>query len=71
MSFLESRTRVAREGFGKPVPRKEDRRLVTGRGRYSDDVNLAGQAYAAMVRSPHAHARSTTFWSSRTLPGQA
>ena len=57
MSFLDSRTRVAPEGFGKPVPRKEDRRLVTGRGRYSDDENLPGQVYAAMVRSPHAHAR--------------
>jgi carbon-monoxide dehydrogenase large subunit len=57
MSFLESRTRAAREGFGKPVPRKEDHRLVTGRGRYSDDVSLPGQAYACMVRSPHAHAR--------------
>jgi carbon-monoxide dehydrogenase large subunit len=56
-SLLESRTRVAAEGFGKAVPRKEDRRLVTGRGRYSDDVSLPGQAYASMVRSPHAHAR--------------
>ena len=56
-SFLESRTRGGREGFGQPVRRTEDRRLVTGRGRYSDDVNLAGQAYACMVRSPHAHAR--------------
>src|SRR5262245_844630 len=57
MSFLDSRTRVHREGFGQPLPRKEDGRLVTGRGRFSDDVSLPGQAYAAMVRSPHAHAR--------------
>ena len=57
MSFLDSRSRVAHEGIGKPVPRKEDQRLITGRGRYSDDVNLPGQAYACMVRSPHAHAR--------------
>ena len=56
-SFLESRSRSAREGFGKPVLRKEDGRLLTGGGRYSDDVNLAGQAYACFVRSPHAHAR--------------
>jgi carbon-monoxide dehydrogenase large subunit len=48
---------MARDGFGQPVRRKEDRRLITGRGRYSDDVNVAGQTYAAMVRSPHAHAR--------------
>ena len=44
-------------GIGKPVPRREDLRLLTGRGRYSDDVNLAGHACAVMVRSPHGHAR--------------
>ena len=44
-------------GIGTPVPRKEDSRLLTGNGRFSDDVNLPGQAYAAIVRSPHAHAR--------------
>ena len=42
---------------GKPVERKEDLRLLTGRGRFSDDFALPGQAHAAMVRSPHAHAR--------------
>ena len=57
MSFLSSRTRSAREGFGKPVLRKEDARLLVGGGCYSDDVNLLGQAYACFVRSPHAHAR--------------
>jgi carbon-monoxide dehydrogenase large subunit len=56
VSFLSSRTRVARQGFGKPVRRQEDPRLVTGRGCYSDDVTLPGQAYACFVRSPHAHA---------------
>ena len=44
-------------GIGTPVLRKEDSRLLTGNGRFSDDLNLPGQAYAAMVRSPHAHAR--------------
>jgi aerobic carbon-monoxide dehydrogenase large subunit len=44
-------------GIGTPVLRKEDARLLTGKGRFSDDLNLPGQAYAAMVRSPHAHAR--------------
>jgi carbon-monoxide dehydrogenase large subunit len=44
-------------GVGQPVRRREDFRLLTGGGRYSDDVSLAGQAYAAMLRSPHAHAR--------------
>jgi aerobic carbon-monoxide dehydrogenase large subunit len=57
MSFLTSRTRSAPQGFGKPVPRREDGRLVTGQGCYSDDFNLPGQAYAQFVRSPHAHAR--------------
>jgi carbon-monoxide dehydrogenase large subunit len=57
VSFLASRTRSAAEGFGKPLRRVEDRRLVTGRGRFGDDFNLPGQAYAAFVRSPHAHAR--------------
>jgi aerobic carbon-monoxide dehydrogenase large subunit len=57
MSFLQSRTRRAREGIGKPVARKEDARLLQGKGCYTDDFNLPGQAYASMVRSPHAHAR--------------
>ncbi len=57
MSFLQSRARSAREGFGKPVLRKEDERLLAGAGCYSDDVNLPGQAHACFVRSPHAHAR--------------
>jgi len=57
MSFLISRTRSAPQGFGKRVPRREDERLVTGRGCYSDDFNLPGQVYAQLVRSPHAHAR--------------
>jgi aerobic carbon-monoxide dehydrogenase large subunit len=43
-------------GIGAPVRRREDLRLLTGQGRYSDDLTLPGQAYAAMLRSPHAHA---------------
>src|ERR1700730_11127247 len=57
MSFLSSRSRVMPRGFGKPLPRQEDPRLITGRGRFSDDVTLPGQVHAALVRSPHAHAR--------------
>ncbi len=41
---------------GQSVRRVEDRRLLQGLGRYSDDVNLPRQVYAAVVRSPHAHA---------------
>jgi carbon-monoxide dehydrogenase large subunit len=44
-------------GIGAPLPRREDGRLLTGRGTYSDDVNLPGQLHAAVVRSPHGHAR--------------
>ncbi len=56
MSFLASRTRDAAQGIGKAILRKEDLRLVTGAGCYTDDVTLPGQVYACMVRSPHAHA---------------
>ena len=44
-------------GIGRSVRRKEDPRLLTGRGRFIDDVNLPGQAYAYVLRSPHANAR--------------
>ena len=44
-------------GIGKPVRRKEDRRLLTGRGRYTVDIDVPGQAHAVFLRSPHAHAR--------------
>jgi aerobic carbon-monoxide dehydrogenase large subunit len=43
-------------GIGAHVRRREDQRLLTGQGRFSDDLNLPGQAYAIMLRSPHAHA---------------
>jgi carbon-monoxide dehydrogenase large subunit len=43
--------------IGQPMPRHEDERLVTGQGRFTDDFSFAGEAHAAMVRSPHAHAR--------------
>ena len=44
-------------GIGQPVRRKEDFRLLRGAGRFSDDVDLPGQAHAIFLRSPHAHAR--------------
>jgi carbon-monoxide dehydrogenase large subunit len=43
-------------GIGASVKRKEDIRFITGKGRYVDDLNRHGQAYAVFVRSPHAHA---------------
>jgi carbon-monoxide dehydrogenase large subunit len=42
--------------IGQPLRRKEDERLITGRGRFTDDFSLPDQAWAAMVRSPHPHA---------------
>src|SRR5207248_7371102 len=58
-------------GIGQPVRRREDLRLLTGHGRYSDDLNLPGQTYAVMVRSPHAHAliRSIDTDAARGAPG--
>src|SRR5215831_1633838 len=44
------------DGIGAPVKRREDFRLLTGRGRYAEDWSAADQVYAAFVRSPHAHA---------------
>ena len=43
--------------IGHPIRRKEDARLLTGKGLFTDDFSLDGQTYAAMVRSPHPHAR--------------
>jgi carbon-monoxide dehydrogenase large subunit len=58
-------------GIGQPVRRREDLRLVTGQGRYTDDLALPDQAYAAMVRSPHAHAtiRSIDTTAARAVAG--
>lgn len=42
---------------GAHVRRKEDNRLLTGRGRFTDDIDLPGQLYCAILRSPYAHAR--------------
>src|SRR5256712_4340951 len=47
---------VATFGIGASIKRREDLRLLTGQGRFADDENAPGQAYAAFVRSPHAHA---------------
>jgi aerobic carbon-monoxide dehydrogenase large subunit len=48
---------VMKYGVGQSVRRFEDLRLLTGRGRYQDDLTLPRQAYAVFLRSPHAHAR--------------
>ena len=57
---MDDKTKPEETGYrfiGKAMPRKEDARLITGNGRFTDDFNLDGQAYAVMVRSPFPHAR--------------
>ena len=71
---MDETTRPDQTGFrfiGKPLPRKEDARLITGHGRFTDDFVLEGQAHAAMVRSPHPHARIVAIDAERakTMPG--
>jgi aerobic carbon-monoxide dehydrogenase large subunit len=53
--------------IGLSVKRREDRRFLTGQGRYVDDVRLPGLLHAAIVRSPHAHARILGIDTSRAL----
>ena len=57
--------------IGQPVLRKEDARLVTGKGRYSDDLRFSNEAHAFMLRSKHAHARivSIDTKAARVAPG--
>ncbi|MPZ56225.1 MAG: molybdopterin-dependent oxidoreductase [Rhizobiales bacterium] len=60
-----------KNGIGQPVQRKEDLRLITGRGEFSDDLNLPNQAHAVILRSPHGHARvrSIDVEAARAAPG--
>lgn len=53
----ESDLATLKFGVGQPVPRGEDPTLLTGRGEYTDDVNLDGQAYGYVVRSQIPHGR--------------
>src|SRR5438477_4042343 len=57
--------------FGRSVLRKEDHRLLTGRGRYAADFRLPGMLHGAVLRSPHAHARlgAITVKAALALPG--
>ena len=58
-------------GLGQPVTRKEDPRLLTGRGRFIGDIDVVRQAYAVFLYSPHAHARirSIDTEAARRAPG--
>ena len=55
------------EGIGASVVRKEDRRFITGKGRYVDDIKLLGMTHAHFVRSPHAHAKVKSIDSSEAM----
>jgi aerobic carbon-monoxide dehydrogenase large subunit len=57
--------------IGKALKRKEDYRFLTGAGQYTDDIELANQAYAVFVRSPHAHAivKSVNIIQAQAMPG--
>src|ERR1700742_1367366 len=59
------------EGIGASVVRKEDKRFITGKGRYVDDIKLVGMTFAHFVRSPHAHAKVKSIDSSEAvkMPG--
>lgn len=58
-------------GIGVSAPRPEDRRLVTGQGRFTDDIDVSGQAWAVMVRSTYAHGelREIATDAARKMPG--
>ena len=57
--------------IGQPVLRKEDAKLLRGEGRYTDDINLPGQAYAYILRSTVAHGRikSIDTAAAKAMPG--
>src|SRR5881227_279148 len=60
-----------RYAIGQPVPRSEDPVLVSGKGRFTDDIDLPGQAYCAIVRSHYAHGiiRGIDTAEARGMPG--
>ena len=68
---LENAIALQKYGVGQPVRRKEDDTLVRGKGKYTDDFSLPGQAYAWIVRSSHAHGviRGIDTTAARTMPG--
>jgi aerobic carbon-monoxide dehydrogenase large subunit len=55
------------QGIGAAVPRREDRRFLLGKGRYTDDIVLPGQTWAVFVRSPYAHAAIRSVDAARAL----
>jgi len=70
-SSRENAIALQKYGVGQPVRRKEDDTLVRGKGKYTDDFNLPGQAYAWIVRSSHAHGiiRRIDTSAAKAMPG--
>jgi len=70
-SSLENAIALQKYGVGQPVRRKEDDTLVRGKGKYTDDFSLPGQAYAWIVRSSHAHGviRGIETTAAKAMPG--
>src|SRR5580692_819095 len=70
-SSLENAIALQKYGVGQPVRRTEDDTLVRGKGKYTDDFNLLGQAYAWIVRSSHAHGiiRGIDTAGAKAMPG--
>ena len=68
---MSEESSYTRFGSGRSVQRLEDRALVIGAGRYTDDVNLDGQAHLLFLRSPYPHARivSVDAAAARAMPG--
>jgi aerobic carbon-monoxide dehydrogenase large subunit len=56
---------------GRPLRRREDRKFLTGKGRYVDDIRLPGTLHLAILRSPHAHAvlRGVDLSAARAMAG--
>lgn len=54
---MRSATQTKEGHIGSPVLRKEDERFLRGEGKFVADLNIPGQSYACMIRSPHAHAK--------------
>ncbi len=70
-SSLDNAIALQKYGVGQPVRRKEDDTLVRGKGKYTDDFNLPGQAYAWIVRHSHAHGiiRGIDTTAAKAMPG--
>jgi carbon-monoxide dehydrogenase large subunit len=67
----EANLALMKFGVGQPVRRTEDPKLVRGEGRYTDDINVAGQVHAVMVRSRDAHGiiRNIDTAAAKDMPG--